>query len=195
MQIGRDDRVEAICGFITMRIVIASTSILSQVTSGNSCATSAAISSHITIAWRCAFDLVTTVRSLRGRDRASSNAKRMIRVDAGAGQHRDVGRDLDRQPLMHAAADPGIFALRILAHDDPVELRPVTWRSGLVIPGRMRVGRTLAYWSSGWQIASRSPHSVTWSGTSGAPTAPNRIASNLRSRSAPSAGIITPCLL
>ena len=48
----------------------------------------------------------------------------------------------------------------------------VTLRKGLVIPGRMRVGRTLAYWSSGWQIASRRPHSVMWSGTSGAPTAP-----------------------
>ena len=47
-----------------------------------------------------------------------------------------------------------------------------TLRKGLVIPGRMRVGRTLAYWSSGWQMASRSPHKVMWSGTSGAPTAP-----------------------
>ena len=49
---------------------------------------------------------------------------------------------------------------------------PETLRSGLVIPGRMRVGRTLAYWSSGWQMARRRPQSVTWSGTSGAPTAP-----------------------
>ena len=32
--------------------------------------------------------------------------------------------------------------------------------SGLLIPGRMRVGRTFAYWSKGWQIASRKPHSV-----------------------------------
>ena len=47
-----------------------------------------------------------------------------------------------------------------------------TLRSGLWMPGRMRVGRTLAYWSSGWQIARRSPQSVMWSGTSGAPTAP-----------------------
>jgi hypothetical protein len=59
---------------------MASTSILSQLTSGNSPATSAAISSHITMAWRCAFDFVTTVRSLRGRDCASLNAKRMIRI-------------------------------------------------------------------------------------------------------------------
>jgi len=57
-----------------MRIVIASTSILSQVTSGNSLATSAAISSHITIAWRCALLLVTTVSSLRGRDCARRKA-------------------------------------------------------------------------------------------------------------------------
>ena len=44
---------------------------------------------------------------------------------------------------------------------------PVTLRSGLVMPGRMRVGRTLAYWSKGWQMARRRPHSVMWSGTSG----------------------------
>ncbi len=57
-----------------MRTVMASTSILSQVTSGNSRATSAAISSHITMPWRWAFDLVTTVSSLRGRDCASLKA-------------------------------------------------------------------------------------------------------------------------
>ena len=45
-------------------------------------------------------------------------------------------------------------------------------RSGGVMPGRMRVGRTLAYWSKPWQIGRRRPHKVTWSGTSGAPTAP-----------------------
>ena len=66
-------------GFMTMRMVMASTSILSQVTSGNSAAISTAISSHITMAWRCAFDLVTTVSSLRGRDCASLKAKRMMR--------------------------------------------------------------------------------------------------------------------
>src|SRR6516225_5361707 len=67
------------CGRMTMRIVMASTSILSQVTSLNSEAISVAISSHITMAWRWAFDLVTTVRSLRGRDCASRKAKRMMR--------------------------------------------------------------------------------------------------------------------
>ena len=73
MQVGGDDGVERL-GFITIRMVIASTSILSQVTSGNSAATSAAISSHITMAWRCALLLVTTVSSLRGRDWASLKA-------------------------------------------------------------------------------------------------------------------------
>jgi hypothetical protein len=63
-----------------MRMVMASTSILSQATSGNSAATSAAISSHITMAWRCAFDFVTTVRNFRGRDCASRKAKRMMRA-------------------------------------------------------------------------------------------------------------------
>ena len=80
MKVRRDDRVEGLAACIVMRIVMASTSILSQVTSGNSFATSAAISSHITMAWRWAFDLVTTVSSLRGRDCASLKAKRMMRA-------------------------------------------------------------------------------------------------------------------
>ena len=66
--------VSSVPGLRVIRMVIASTSILSQVTSGNSAATSAAISSHITMPWRCAFDLVTTVSSLRGRERASAKA-------------------------------------------------------------------------------------------------------------------------
>ena len=72
--------MSSVCGFMVIRMVIASTSILSHVTPGNSLATSAAISSHITMAWRCALLLVTTVSSLRGRDWANSKAKRMIRV-------------------------------------------------------------------------------------------------------------------
>ena len=41
--------VSSVSGLRVIRMVMASTSILSQVTSGNSCATSAAISSHITM--------------------------------------------------------------------------------------------------------------------------------------------------
>ena len=65
--------------------------------------------------------------------------------------------------------------------------------SGPSMPGRMRVGRTLAYWSKPWQIFRRRPHSVMWSGMCGSPALPNRIASLSRSASRPSAGIITPC--
>lgn len=32
--------------------------------------------------------------------------------------------------------------------------------SGASMPGRMRVGRTFAYWSKPWQIFRRRPHSV-----------------------------------
>jgi hypothetical protein len=60
------------------------------------------------------------------------------------------------------------------------------------MPGRMRVGRTLAYWSKPWQIFSRRPHSVMWSGIFGSPAEPNRMASLPRSASSPSAGIISP---
>ena len=72
--------VSMLAGARTMRTVIASTSSLSQDTSGNSAATSAAISSHMTMPWRWAFDFVTTVSFFRGRERASAKAKRMMRV-------------------------------------------------------------------------------------------------------------------
>ena len=160
-----------------MRIVIASTSILSHVTSGNSPATSAAISSHITMAWRCALLLVTTVSSLRGRDWASLKAKRMMRSTPGrvmieTSWATSIGSPLCTRPPTPEYS-PSEFSRTITQSSSG----PATWRSGLVMPGRMRVGRTLAYWSSGWQIASRRPQSVMWSGMSGAPTAPNRMAS------------------
>ena len=46
-------------------------------------------------------------------------------LDAGAGQDRDVGRDFERQALVDAAADAGIFAFRVFADDDPVEFLAV----------------------------------------------------------------------
>jgi hypothetical protein len=42
--------------------------------------------------------------------------------DACARHDRHVHRGLDRQPLVHAAADAGVFAFGVLAHDDPVEV-------------------------------------------------------------------------
>ena len=41
---------------------------------------------------------------------------------AGAGHHAHVGRGLDRVALVHAAADAGVLAFGVLAHDDPVEV-------------------------------------------------------------------------
>ena len=125
------------------------------------------------MAWRWAFDLVTTVSSLRGRERGEREGEAEDALDAGAGHDRDVGRDLDRQAAMRAPADAGILALGILAHDHPVELRAAHLaQRAYVIPGSTRAGRTLAYWSNGWQIASRRPQRLMWSGTSGEPTAP-----------------------
>src|SRR3546814_13540980 len=37
-------------------------------------------------------------------------------------EHRDVEAGLQRQAAVHAAADTGVFSLRVLAHDDPVDL-------------------------------------------------------------------------
>ena len=175
--------VSSVDGRSVMRMVIASTSILSQPTSGNSRATSAAISSHITMPKRCAFDLVTTVRPLRGRERASAKAKRMMRVtlarvNSATSVAVSCGRPRCERPPWPAYS-PSEFSRTITQSRSA----GVTSLSGLVIPGRRRIGRTLAYWSRPWQIASRNPHRLTWSGTSGDPTAPNRIASNARNLS------------
>jgi hypothetical protein len=43
-------------------------------------------------------------------------------LDAGAGHDRHVGGGLDRVALVHAAADAGVLAFGVLAHDDPVEV-------------------------------------------------------------------------
>jgi hypothetical protein len=66
-------------GFSTILVVIASTNILSTVTSGNSLATSAATSSQSTMPFRWALLFVTTVNNFLGRRCAVSNANRMMR--------------------------------------------------------------------------------------------------------------------
>lgn len=71
--------VSIVSGFKTMRQVIASTNILSVVTSGNSLATSAATSSQRTMPFRWALLLVTMVNNFLGRLRAVSKANRMMR--------------------------------------------------------------------------------------------------------------------
>ena len=175
-----------------MRTVIASTSILSHVTSGKSAATSAAISSHITMPCRWALDLVTTVSILRGRDPASSKAKRMMRstparVNTDTSVATSIGCPRCARPPTPEYS-PSEFSRTITQSRSPGPMPS----SGERMPGMMRVGRTFAYWSNPWQMGRRRPQSVTWSGTSGAPTAPKKMASNARRRSSPSAGIISP---
>ncbi len=144
---------------------------------------------------RWAFDLVTMVSSLRGRERASLKAKRMMRatparVNIDTSVAASSGRPLWTRPPTPAYS-PSEFSRTITQSSSG----PVTLRSGLVMPGRMRVGRTLAYWSNGWQMASRRPHSVMWSGTSGAPAEPNRMASWPLMRARPSVGMKAPVFL
>ncbi len=185
--------VSSVAGLLTMRAVIASTSSLSHFTSANSRATSPAISSHITIAWRCALLLVTTVSRLRGRDCASLKAKRITRstparVMIETSVAASIGWPWCTRPPTPAYS-PSVFSRTITQSRSFASQR----FSGASMPGRMRVGRTLAYWSKPWQIFSRRPHSVMWSGMCGSPAEPKRIASLPRSASRPSAGIISPC--
>ncbi len=87
--------------------------------------------------WRWALDLVTTVSSLRGRERASSKAKRMIRSTPARVKIATSVPTSSGMAAVGAAADAGIFALAVLAHDHPVEIGGVErWRSGLVKPGQ-----------------------------------------------------------
>ena len=51
-------------------------------------------------------------------------------------------------------------------------------RSGLGTPSITRTGRRLTYWRKLRRMGMSSPHSDTWSGTPGQPTAPSRIASD-----------------
>src|SRR5947207_7191737 len=67
-------------------------------------------------------------------------------------------------------------------------------RSGEGTPGINRTGRMFAYCRKPRRMGMSRPHSETWSGTPGKPTAPRKMASCLRMRSRPSAGIISPCL-
>ena len=117
--------VSSVCGRMTMRMVMASTSILSQVTSVNSRAISVG-------------DLVPHHHGMALRVRLGDHGQELARprlrqpegeahdaLDAGAGEHRDVGGRFQRRALVHAAADAGVLALGVLAHDHPVELAAV----------------------------------------------------------------------
>ncbi len=73
---------------------------------------------------------------------------------------------------MRPAAVAGVLAFRFSRTITQSRSPGFAPASGLAIPGRMRVGRTLANWSKPWQILSLRPQSVRSSGSSGSPTAP-----------------------
>src|SRR3990172_9286250 len=137
-------------GFSTMRVVTASTSSRSHFTSGNSFASPKKITSHSTMPWRWAFDFVTRVRCLRGRLRASANAKRCTRstpwrVNTEVSVATSSGNPRCTRPP-EPEYSPSVFSRTITQSIS----RP--FASGLVMPGSTRDGRTLAYWSKPWQI-------------------------------------------
>ena len=61
-------------------------------------------------------------------------------------------------PAQHreSPARPGSRPLRA-NHDDPIKIARSDTREGVLMPGRIFVGRTLAYWSKPWQIGNRKP--------------------------------------
>jgi len=97
------------------------------------------------MAWRCAFDFVTTVRSFRGRDCASLKANRMMRsTPARVNMATSVAASsaepwCTRPPT--PAYSPSEFS-RTITQSNSLSL---TLRNGLLMPGSTRVGRTLAY--------------------------------------------------
>ena len=93
---------------------------------------------------------------------------------------------LDRQLVVGAAVQSGrrlgVLALGVLAHDDEVDVRRSATRAAARgSPGSSCTGRRFTYCRKARRIGISSPHSETWSGTSGRPTAPRRIASLARS--------------
>ena len=116
--------VSIVCGLSIMRMVMASTSILSQVTSGNSRGHLGGdlVPHHHAVALgvRLGDDGQQLARPRAGEREGKAHDAR----DAGAREHRHVGGRLLGQAAMHAAADARVLAFRVLAHDHPVELGP-----------------------------------------------------------------------
>jgi hypothetical protein len=174
-------------GLRTMRAASASTSTFSRSTSGNFAPTSSTTSSQSTIVWRSAFDFVALVSSFR-RARACSNAYRTMRsIPARVKTDVSTATSPTRPPAPEYS--PSTFS-RTKSMSTSSGPRPA---SGHGTPGSRRTGRTFAHRPSPLRSASKSPHSVTSSGTDGWPTAPSRIASNPRATATPSLGIIAPC--
>lgn len=153
-------------GLRTILQVIASTNILSTVTSGNSLATAAATSSQSTIPFRWALLFVTTVRSFRGLLCAVSNANLMMRstpwrVNMATSVAVSQGWPRWLRPPCPAYS-PSEFSRTMTQSRSPV----LQFLRGDWVPRKTLVGLTLAYCWKGWQIANRRPQSEMWSGTS-----------------------------
>ena len=144
--------VSMVCGFKVMRMVMASTSILSQ--------------SHVgELAGHLGGDLVPHHHAVPLGVGLGHHGQQLARARAGKreGKAHDaldagvVNIDTSGSPV-HAAANAGVLPSEFSRTITQSSSGPVTLRSGLTMPGqRMRVGRTLAYWSKGWQMASAEP--------------------------------------
>ncbi len=85
------------------------------------------------------------------------------------------------------AYSPSVFSRTISQSSTDGSAAAAT--SGDVVPRKMRVGRMFAYCCSDWQIARRKSQREMWSGTSGEPTAPKKIAWWVFSTERPSGGV------
>ena len=136
------------------------------------------------------FDLVAEIRFFERFD-ASSAAKRTTRsipTLVKTASWRATSLTVPRLNLPPTSLySPSVFSLTI-------------WKSifgtgslrGDSIPGSNTTGRRLIYKSNSRLIGISRPHSETWSGTLGQPTAPRNMASCLERIWRPSSGIIVP---
>ena len=83
---------------------------------------SSATSSHSTIAWRSAFDLVALASILRGRFARHLEAVAEDPLDAVPREEAGLLGDFVRRADVDAAAEPGVLALGVLAHADHVDV-------------------------------------------------------------------------
>ena len=142
------------------------------------------------------FDFVAEVRCFFVALAGQLEGEFQDAVDADAREDRLLHHELALGAGEHAAADGGVFALGVLAHDVEVDVAGLAVRRAATgTPGISRTGRRLTYWSNSRRNWSSEPHSEMWSGTfAGQPTAPKKIASCRPIRSFQSSGIMRPCL-
>ncbi len=139
-------------------------------------------------------DLVALVSFLRGRWRASSKAKRMMRsqprrVNSDSCQQTSSAVPSPRRPPT-LEYSPSEFSRTIIMSMSP-GARPA---SGQGTPSISRTGRRFTYCSNWRRMGISRPHRLTWSGTVGQPTAPRNTASCPAMRASPSSGIMAPVL-